>query len=204
MQSRARVKPMNVALQKPWTPDRFLAWAETQDERYEFDGIQPVAMTGGNAGHDRITTNIHIALRSRLRGTPCSHHGPNLGLQTIAAKIRYPDALITCTKFPRTEKLAPNVMVVFEVVSPTSGALDRIDKVCEYAGVPSILRYVIVESNAPGLQVLYRDNGESPWTVHPLTKNDVLAIPEVGIEFPVAEIYEDIDFRDAETDDEGA
>jgi Uma2 family endonuclease len=204
MQSRARVKPMNVALQKPWTPERFLAWAETQDERYEFDGIQPVAMTGGNAGHDRITTNIHIALRSRLRGTPCSHHGPNLGLQTIAAKIRYPDALITCTKFPRTEKLAPNVIVVFEVVSPTSGALDRIEKVREYAGVPSILRYVIVESSAPGLQVLYRDSGESPWTVYPLIKNDVLAIPEVGIEFPVAEIYEDIDFRDAETDDEGA
>jgi hypothetical protein len=34
---------MNVALQKPWTPERFLAWAETQEERYEFDGIQPVA-----------------------------------------------------------------------------------------------------------------------------------------------------------------
>jgi len=204
MQSRARVKPMNVALQKPWTPERFLAWAETQEERYEFDGIQPIAMTGGNAGHDRITTNIHIALRSRLRGTLCSHHGPNLGLQTIAAKIRYPDVLITCTKFPRTEKLAPNVIVVFEVVSPTSGVLDRIEKVREYAGVPSILRYVIVESSAPGLQVLYRDNGESPWMVHPLAKNDVLAIPEVGIEFPVVEIYEDIDFRDAETDDEGA
>jgi Uma2 family endonuclease len=196
---------MNVALQEPWTPERFLAWAETQDERYEFDSIQPVAMTGGNAGHDRITTNIHIALRSRLRGTPCSHYGPNLGLQTTAGKIRYPDALITCTKFPRTEKLAPNVIAVFEVVSLTSCALDRIEKVSEYAGVPSIRRYVIVESKAPGRQVLHRDNGESPWrTVHPLTKNDVLAIPEVGIEFPVAEIYEDIDFSSAEIADEGA
>jgi Uma2 family endonuclease len=193
---------MNVALQKPWTPERFLAWAETQEERYEFDGIQPVAMTGGNAGHDRITTNIHIALRSRLRGTSCSHHGPNLGMQTIAAKIRYPDALITCTKFPHTEKLAPNVIVVFEVVSPTSGGLDRIEKVSEYAGVPSILRYVIVESSTAGLQVLHRDNGESPWMVHALTKDDVLDIPEVGIEVPVAEIYEDIDFHDAEAADD--
>ena len=195
---------MNVALQKPWTPERFLAWAETQDERYEFDGIQPVAMGGGNAGHNRITHNIYAALRSRLRGTPCSYYGPDLGVQTAGSKIRYPDALITCTKFPRTEKLAPNVIVVFEVVSPTSGGLDRIEKVREYEGVPSILRYVIVESSTAGVQALHRDDGESPWTVLALMKDDVLDLPEIGIELPIAEIYEDIDFDDAEGDEAGA
>jgi Uma2 family endonuclease len=195
---------MNVALQKPWTPERFLAWAESQEERYEFDGIRPIAMTGGNARHDRLTINIHIALRSRLRGTSCSHHGLNLGMQTIAGKIRYPDALITCTKFPDTQKLAPNVIVVFEVVSPTSDGPDRIEKVREYQGIPSILRYVIVESSTAGVQVLHRGNGESPWTVHALTKDDVLDLPELGIEFPVADIYEDIDFHDAEADEAGA
>jgi Uma2 family endonuclease len=189
---------MNVALQKPWTPERFLAWAETQDEPYEFDGVRPVAMTGGNARHDTITTNLHIALRSRLRGKPCSHHGPNLGVQTTGSKIRYPDALVTCTKFRDTEKLAPNVVAVFEVVSPTSGGLDRIEKVREYEAVPSILRYVIVESITAGIQVLHRDHGGSPWTAHALMKDDVLAIPEVGIEVPVAEIYEGISFEDPE------
>jgi Uma2 family endonuclease len=199
-----KVKPMNVVLRKSWTPERFLAWAETQEERYEFDGIRPVAMTGGNAGHNRITTNIHAALRSRLRGTPCSYYGPDLGVQTVGSKIRYPDALITCTKFRGTEKLAPSVVVVFEVVSPTSGWLDRIGKVREYQGVLCILRYVIVESSTAGVQALHRNDGESPWTVHALTKDDVLDLPEIGIEFPVAEIYEDIDFDDAEVDDAGA
>jgi Uma2 family endonuclease len=195
---------MNVALQKPWNPERFLAWAETQEERYEFDGVRPVAMMGGNARHNRITTNIHAVLRSRLRGTPCSYYGPDLGVQTVGSKIRYPDALITCTKFRDTEKLAPNVIVVFEVVSPTSGGLDRIEKVREYEGASSILRYVIVESSMAGVQVLHRDNGGSPWTVHALTRDDVLALPEIGIEFPVAEIYEDIEFHDAELEGIGA
>jgi Uma2 family endonuclease len=195
---------MNVALQKPWTAERFLAWAETQDGRYECDGIRPVAMTSGNAGHNRITANIHAAPRSRLRGTPCSYYGPDLGVQTVGSKIRYPDALTTRTKFPRTEKLAPNVIVAFEVISPTSGGLDRIEKVREYQAVLSILRYVIVESSTAGVQVLHRDNGDSPWTVHALTKDDVLDLPEIGIEFPVAEIYEDIDLQDAEVDGAGA
>jgi Uma2 family endonuclease len=161
-------------------------------------------MTRGNAGHNRVTHNIYAALRSRLRGTPCSYYGPDLGVQTIGSKIRYPDALITCTKFRDTEKLAPDVIVVFEVISPTSGGLDRIEKVREYQGVPSILRYVIVESSTAGVQVLHRDHGESPWTVHALTTDDVLDLPEIGIEFPVAAIYEDVDFHDAEVDDAGA
>ena len=192
---------MNVALRKPWTPERFLAWAETQEERYEFDGFQPVAMTGRTARHNRIMTNIHAALRARLRGMPCSYYGPDLGVQTISPKIRYPDALITCTKFPDSAKLAPNVVVVFEVVSPTSGGLDRIEKVREYEAVPSILRYVIVESATAGLMVLHRDNGEAAWTAHTTTIAEVLAIPEVAIEVPVAEFYEDVEFEDAASSD---
>ena len=38
---------MNVSLRKPMTIDQFLAWEERQELRYEFDGLQPVAMTGG-------------------------------------------------------------------------------------------------------------------------------------------------------------
>jgi hypothetical protein len=37
---------MNVALKKTWTLAEFLAWEERQELRFEFDGVQPVAMTG--------------------------------------------------------------------------------------------------------------------------------------------------------------
>jgi Uma2 family endonuclease len=193
---------MNIALQKPWTPKRFLTWAETQEERYEFDGTRPVAMTGGSARHDVITGNIYTALRSRLRGKPCSNYGPNLGVQTIDSRIRYPDALITCTKFPDTEKLAPDVVVIFEVLSPTSGGIDRIEKMREYEAVPSILRYVVVESATAGLQVLHRDNGKASWTARALTRDELLDIPEVGIEIPVAEFYEEIEFEETVPSDD--
>ena len=38
---------MNGALRKSMTVAQFLAWEERQELRYEFDGFQPVAMTGG-------------------------------------------------------------------------------------------------------------------------------------------------------------
>ncbi len=112
---------MSVALQQTWTAENFLAWAAAQEGRYEFDGVRPVGMTGGNADHNRVMINIHAALRSRLRGTPCAVFGPDLGVQAGAA-IRYPDALVTCTKFPGTERLAPDVCIVFEALSPSTAS----------------------------------------------------------------------------------
>jgi Uma2 family endonuclease len=192
---------MNVALQQPWTAEQFLDWAGAQEEGYEFDGFRPVAMTGGNARHDLITANISRSLHSRLRGKPCSNFGPNLGVETTNSKIRYPDALITCTKFPQTERIAPDVVIVFEVLSPTSDRTDRIEKVLEYAGVPSIRRYLLVESNFAGVTALHRKNAGDEWLTSPLTGQDNLILPEVALMIPVAELYEDVEFSDDPSDE---
>jgi Uma2 family endonuclease len=185
---------MNAPLRKPWTQDEFLAWAERQETRYEFDGLQPVAMTGGTGGHSMIGANVLFALRSRLNGGPCLPLGSDAGVETIDNAVRYPDALVTCTKFDPSVRKIPGVVVVFEVLSPSSGATDRVIKVREYAAVPSIRRYAILEANAIGLLVLERASPAQAWQTTALTNGDILRMPEIGIEIPVAEFYTGIDF----------
>ena len=186
---------MNIAVRQPlMTREQFFQWAQTQEARYEFDGFQPVAMTGGNLRHNVMHFNIHAALRQRLRGTGCRPLGSDAGVATIGDTVRYPDALVTCSPITGDEYVTPNVVVVFEVVSPTSGRTDRIVKVREYAAVPSILRYVIVESASIGLTVLERQTGDQKWTATTLMAEDVLLLPEIGAEIPVAELYEGVDF----------
>jgi Uma2 family endonuclease len=187
------VLAMNVALRKPrMSREAFLDWAQAQDVRHEFDGFQPVAMTGGTVNHSRITQNIHAALRARLRGGPCEPLGPDAGLATAGDAVRYPDALVTCTKAPGSAHLVPGVVTVFEVISPTSGQTDRIDKVREYRAVATIRRYVILEYTSAGLTVFDRANGDDRWTATTLTA-DILPLPEIGIEIPVAAFYENVD-----------
>ena len=82
------------------------------------------------------------------------------------------------------------------MLSPTSGQTDRIEKVREYAAVPSIHRYVILETRSAGLLVLNRLNPEDDWTATALTIEDTLTLPEIGIEIPVTEFYEDVGFID--------
>ncbi len=170
--------------------EAFLDWAEAQNERYEFDGFAPVAMTGGTIDHSQICQNIYAALRSRLRGTGGSALGPDSGVATLGDAVRYPDALVTCTRGPGTDRLVPGVVVVFEVLSPTSGRIDRIEKLLEYRGVPSIRRYVILEHTGIAMTVHARASGDDPWTTTALTAADVLSMPEIGMEVPVAEFYE--------------
>ena len=127
-----------------------------RDEPFEFDGFAPVAMTGGSVNHSQIGQNIVSALRTRLRGSGCRPLGPDAGVATVGDRVRYPDALVTCAKFPGTVRLVPGVVVVFEVLSPGSGRIDRIEKVPEYRAVSSIRRYVIAERDSAALQVLSR------------------------------------------------
>jgi len=189
---------MNVALPKSWTQERFFAWAQAQDVRYEFDGLQPVAMTGGSVAHSRLIRNVNFALQSRLRGRLCEPLGPDAGIETINKTVRYPDALVTSSKVDAAAYLVTGVVVVFEVVSRTSSRTDRIIKVREYAAVDSIRRYVILESTSIGLTVLERKGADDPWTTTVLTNEDILVMPEIGIEIPLAEIYADIDFSGQE------
>jgi Uma2 family endonuclease len=156
-------------------------------------------MTSGNAAHAIIGRNVNFALRSRLRGGVCSSMGPDAGLETVGKAVRYPDALVTCSKFSPSDLTIPGVIVVFEVVSAGSTRTDRIDKVVEYAAVPSIRRYVIVESSSVALTVMERGSAGEKWTTSILTDGkSVLRMPEIGIEMPVAAFYEDIVFAAAE------
>ena len=73
---------------------------------------------------------------------------------------------------------------------------DRITKVREYAAVPSIRRYVIFELSGIGLTVMERSGPDQVWQTTVLTSDDILRMPEVGIEVPVSEFYEDVTFPD--------
>ena len=182
------------------TRDEFFAWAEADGGRWEFDGLEPVAMTGGTVNHSQIGQNLMAALRTRLRGSGCRPLGPDAGLATVGDTVRYPDALVTCTKVAGDARLVPGVIVAFEVISPTSGRVDRIVKLREYRAVPSIRRYVIMESASADLTVLARATGDEDWVATTLTGDDTLALPEIGIEIPVAELYEDADLPPLEDD----
>lgn len=152
---------MNVALRRPMTVAEFLDWEDRQPLRYEFDGAQTIAMTGGTRAHAAIQRNLAVALATRLRGRPCQFFGNDLKI-AVAGRIRYPDGFVTRTPGPPGEKLAREPVVIFEVLSESTAGVDMVVKNREYAATPSIRRYVVLAQDVMGATMFERI-GEDWW-----------------------------------------
>ena len=190
---------MNVALRKSMTVEQFLAWEERQELRYEFNGFAVRATTGGTFAHDAIGQNLAISLGTRLRGKRCRAHGGNLKT-AVMGSIRYPDAFVSCTPVRLDATVAHEPVVIFEVLSRGTARIDRIEKNREYSSTASVRRYVMLEQHQVAATVFERV-GED-WVGHILAAEAILAMPETGIEVPLAEFYEGLDFSEPPADEE--
>ncbi len=134
---------MNLARRKPMTLAEFPEWEERQPLRYEFDGVGPVAMTGGTLAHARIQRNLAFALTGSLRGKPCEFLGSDLKIKTTDDHVRYPDGFVTCTGGENASTVVSDLVVIFEVLSPSTAGKGRIIKAREYQAMASVQCYVM-------------------------------------------------------------
>ena len=170
---------------KPLTLDEFLAWERTQPVRYEFDGTQPVAMTGGTIAADRVARRLLRALDGRLK-EPCEAFGENVKVLTPTGRVRYPDVKVACGEFdPASDHVDP--VVVFEVLSPTTEMTDRRVKSAEYASIPGVMAYVLLAQDRAAATVLRSASGWEPEEIE--GAGAVLDLPEIGVAFRLAELH---------------
>jgi Uma2 family endonuclease len=182
-----------------WTKEQFLAWAKTRpdDRSYEFDGFRAVAMAPATLRHNDVAWNVRRLLRAKLpSGTGCRPYGPQQPIETVGGALREPDVFIACSAHSGQAVTISTPVVVFEVLSPgrENRERDEVEKVDEYESVPSILRYVIVESESRGVRVLWREPGERHWRRDPSDSKGPLQIPEFGVFLTFDEIYEEVAF----------
>ena len=71
---------------------------------------------------------------------------------------------------------------------------DRIVKAREYQATPSVRRYVMLEQDSVGATVYTRSS--ELWTHDILIADLMLFLPEIGVELPLAELYEGIVFEE--------
>lgn len=192
------VAGMSVALRPPMTVDEFLEWEDRQALRHEFDGIRPIAMTGGTRAHAEIQGNLAVALKTRLRGKRCRFFGNDLKIE-VDGSIRYPDGFVTCTPGSASDKLARDPVVIFQVLSAGTASIDTIVKNREYAKTPSIRRYILLAQDVMGGTMFERIGGD--WVGHVLGPDTILRMPEIEVEVPIAEFYDGIELLPPSTED---
>lgn len=187
------------------TADDFLLWELEQADKHELvDGVPvakygeaPELMANGRRRHAEIISNLVGALRGRLRGGPCSVLTDAFSVRTSIRRQRRPDVFVDCGPRAGDDLEARGPVALFEVLSPTSGRDDLLIKPEEYKRLETARHYVVVDQAQAVLKVWERgaDGGWSERVIEGLEA--MLPLAALGIELPLAEIYEDVELDDA-------
>ena len=82
-----------------------------------------------------------------------------------------------------------DVLVAFEILSPSTAERDLHWKRTAYTSLPSLTHYVVIAQDAVDVVVFAREWGFAERHLRSL--NDSLEMPGLGISLPLAEIYRD-------------
>ena len=184
------------------TPQEYLRIERDAEYRSEYYQGEMFAMAGGTRRHSQVAACIIRVLGNRLLGKGCQIYTSDLKVRTEPNGLyTYPDVTIVCGK-PIQMEDEPHVIVnpkiLFEVLSPSTEAHDRGFKFHQYKHIESLTEYVLVSQSEALVEWFSREAGQ-PWTKYSEARglNGILVLASLGIEVPLAEIYQDVDFLEA-------
>ena len=122
------------------------------------------AMAGGTARHDLAAFWLARRLADALEPEGCAVFPHNRKLR-IDDVFRYPDVLVRCGR-PADEQFETDARVIVEVSHPDSGIRDRQDKAANYARLPSLQAYLVVDPDLPRIEVFAREAGVWEWRAY--------------------------------------
>ncbi len=169
--------------------DAFLAWAEEQDDRHELVGGKIVMMSPVNRAHAVLTVRIITALARQLDPDRYDVTGPDFGVRTSTG-IRSPDVMVD-RRDEAGHCAADAPTLIGEVLSPSSVAVDLVEKAAEYNALPSLQTYIVFAQDDPRAWVWQRDD-EGRFPASPVMVaggETVIAIDALGVGLPLGEIY---------------
>jgi Uma2 family endonuclease len=120
---------------------------------------------------------------------------PGLGVRVSDVSRPEPDVLIIPRAGGSLDPLGrdrSDVIVAFEVLSPSTEARDLRWKRAAYLSLPSLTHYIVVAQDRIEVAVFARDADFAERRIRSI--NEAVELPGLGISLPLAEIYQDTDW----------
>jgi Uma2 family endonuclease len=173
---------------KPWTLERFLAFEESEPDKFELiDGVV-FAMAGGTAAHARLAVKVQSALERAVRGSSCEVF--NSDMKVVAEHFSaYPDASVVCSPVHNEATAIDAPVVVVEVVSLSTSKRDYGSKSVNYREIESLQHYVLIEQDRLHVEVFSRESQGWRTTIYEKL-TDKIELAAIGASIGLAEIYE--------------
>lgn len=171
----------------------YLAYEAQSPVRHEYIAGEIFAMTGASIRHNVIAGNLFAELRTHLKGTPCRAliEGVKLRLRKEQSYF-YPDVMVTCEdrlqELDSQQQIVEAPLVVIEILSPTTEATDRREKLRAYRTLPSLKEYLLVSQEQAQVEI-YRRRGDIGWDIITYEPGDTVEIASLELQLGMDEIY---------------
>lgn len=146
------------------TPDEFLAWEREQLSRHHYIRGDIFDMAGGSMRHNSLGAEIGGAFTAALKGSACRTFSADQKIGVADSTFVYADCAVACAPFESragTTDVLTNPVVIVEVLSKSTEAYDRSDKLRDYLTIPSVKHVLLVSQKAVQVDLYSRnENGE--------------------------------------------
>jgi Uma2 family endonuclease len=168
----------------------FLEWDDGTDRRYELlDGV-PVMMAPPLEAHGELAAALAGEIQTRVR-PPCrviSEAG--LLIPDRPDTFYVADLAVTCAPREPGRRMVVEPVLVVEVLSPSTGQVDRWRKVADYRTLPSVQEILVVFSDERRVELQRR--ASDGWRVEDLIGKAEIGLPCCDAPIPLTAIYRDL------------
>ncbi|MDD2744252.1 MAG: Uma2 family endonuclease [Rhodocyclaceae bacterium] len=184
---------MKTAAYSTLSESEYLAYEAQSPVRNEYIAGEIFAMTGASIRHNVIAGNLFAELRSHLKGTPCRAliEGVKLRLRKEQSYF-YPDVMVTCEnrlqELDSQQQTVEEPVVVIEITSPSTEAIDRREKLRAYRTLPSLKEYLIVSQDRAQVEI-FRRRGDIGWDIITYEPGDIVEITSLELKISMNDIY---------------
>lgn len=174
------------------TEEEYLQGELISQIKHELIDGHVYAMAGASANHNRISTNILMALGQHLKGNPCEPFSSDMKVK-VRDNFYYPDVLVDCNFDSKTPYYTETPVIIVEVLSRSTRKLDETKKLVEYLNIPTLKEYVIIEQDVADVTV-YRKSDD--WRCKHYFLGDEITFESIDFTVSVEEIYNRVDNQD--------
>ncbi len=186
------------------TEEEYLVRERASVTRHEYYNGRIYAMTGGTEPHNLIASNALAALHPQLRQRPCRVYGSDMRIKVRATGLNtYPDVSVVCGRpefTDATHDTLTNPILLTEVLSPSTERYDRGMKFQNYRTIDTLQDYLLIAQDKAYIEHYVRQ-GTDEWLLREASGRDAtLTIESIGCILALADVYEKVDFDQADVD----
>jgi Uma2 family endonuclease len=162
------------------------------DVRHELVGGMLHAMDGSSKRHNRIIGNLIQAISDTARDEGCDVFAIQVKLRVNDSTVYYPDVMVVCDPEDDDPLVVSRPCLIIEILSPSTAATDRREKMVAYRQIPTLLTYLVVYQDEQRVERHWRDTHDSAWHGAFLTEGSFL-LPCPDMDLSLSAIYAGID-----------